>query len=294
MSLEITRVNPHFEDVLPDEYKELVTNGPFGGERTIGDLGTSKELLEEHPLCAGCNLALAFRLLMASLPRPEDTVVVGSTGCSSLAFMQLALHNVHSLFGNQNAVATGLKRALSIRFPDKVKDVVVIAGDGATVDIGLDMTLHSWFRRERIATVMFDNELYANTGGQESGMSVAGAVLNMAPSGKRFEKIRLVDLAVASGCAYVSVVSTARPRQIGKSFRKAVLVARELGPTYVQIHTPCPTNMKLKPHEGILAARERVKTDYAFREHVSAEATELLASLEAAGESRDARAEVAR
>lgn len=282
MSLNITKINPHFEDVMPGEYKDLVANGPFGNPKSVGDLGSFKELLEEHPLCAGCNLALAFRLVVASLPNPEDTCVVGSTGCNSLAFSQLALHNIHSLFGNQNAVATGLKRALTLRFPDQVKDVVVMAGDGATADIGLDMTLHSWFRRENITTVMFDNELYANTGGQESGMSRLGAVLNMAPTGKKFNKVGMADLAIASGCSYVAVVSTARPRQIGKSFQKAVLIAREVGPTYIQIHTPCPTNMKLKPHEGILAAKERVKTDYAFREHISPEAEKYLASLEEA------------
>ena len=281
MSIDIMRINPHFDDVMPEEYKELVSNGPFGGGKTIGDLGTFKELVEEHPLCAGCNLALAFRLLMASLPKPEDSVIVGTTGCNSLAFTQLALHNVHSLFGNQNAVASGLKRALELRFPDTVKDVVVMAGDGGTVDIGLDMTLHSWFRREKITTVMFDNELYANTGGQESGMSMEGAVLNMAPLGKKFEKVRIAELARTSGCDYVAVVSTARPRQIGKSFEKAVLIAREVGPTFVQIHTPCPTNMKLKAHEGILAAKERLKTDYAFQEYVSDAGEEYLASLKA-------------
>ena len=88
-----------------------------------------------------------------------------------MAFPQVALHNIHSLFGNQNAVASGVKRALNLRFPDKIKDVVVIAGDGATADIGLDMVLHSWFRQEKITTIMLDNEAYANTGGQESGMS---------------------------------------------------------------------------------------------------------------------------
>lgn len=282
MSLAITRINPHFEDVMPQEYKDLVEKGPFGNPKGVGDLGDFKELLEEHPLCAGCNLALALRLCIASLPNPEDTIVVGSTGCNSLAFTQLGMHNVHSLFGNQNAVASGLKRALTLRFPDRIKDVVVMAGDGATADIGLDMTLHSWFRGENITTVMFDNELYANTGGQESGMSVPGAILNMAPTGKKFNKVRMPDLAIASGCAYVAVVSTARPKQIGKSFEKAVRIARDIGPTYIQIHTPCPTNMKLKPAEGILHAKERYKTDYAFREHLSPEAEEYLKSFESA------------
>ncbi|HSW38223.1 MAG TPA: thiamine pyrophosphate-dependent enzyme [Acidobacteriota bacterium] len=276
MSMNILKPNPHFEEFLPQEYKDLVSGGPFGSERSEGELGVCKELIEEHPLCAGCNLALAFRLIIGALPSPEDTVIVGSTGCSSLVFTQLALHNIHSLFGNQNAVATGLKRALKIRFPDKNKDVLVMAGDGATADIGLDMTLHSWFRGEKFTTVMFDNELYANTGGQESGMSQCGAVLNMAPTGKKFGKINLPELAKSSGCAYVAVVSVARPKNIGTRLRKAVLIAREIGPAYIQIHTPCPTNLKVKPSGGIPIAQERMKTDYAPVEYVSPAAAEYL------------------
>lgn len=279
MSLNITKINPYFEDVMPDEYIDLVNNGPFGAAKSVGDLGTFKELLEEHPLCAGCNLAMAFRLIVASLPNPEDSIMVGSTGCNSLAFPQLALHNIHSLFGNQNAIASGLKRALKLRFPDKTKDVVVMAGDGATADIGLDMTLHSWFRGEKITTIMFDNELYANTGGQESGMSLPGSVLNMAPTGKKFGKVKVPDLAIEAGCAYVAVVSTANPKKIGECLKKAVIIAREVGPTYMQVHTPCPTNLKIKPSESKKFARDRFKSDYAFREHITQEAADYLESI---------------
>lgn len=276
MSMNILKPNPHFADILPQEYKDLVANGPFGSEKGMSDLGSFKELIEEHPLCAGCSLALAYRLIIGSLPAPEDTVIVGSTGCSSLAFTQLAVHNVHSLFGNQNSVATGLKRALKLRFPDKNKDVIVMAGDGATADIGLDMTLHSWFRGEKIATVMFDNELYANTGGQESGMSQQDKVLYMAPTGKKFGKINLIELAKSSGCAYVARLSVAKPKSITTSFKKAVLIAREVGPTYIQIHVPCPTNLKIKSSDGIGSAMERTKTDYIFEEYISPAAAEYL------------------
>lgn len=280
MSMNILKPNPYFTDVLPQEYKDLVENGPFGAEKSLVDFGSFKELIEEHPLCAGCNLALAFRLLIGALPSPEDTVIVGSTGCSSLAFTQLAVHNIHSLFGNQNAIATGLKRALKIRFPDKNKDVIVMAGDGATADIGLDMTLHSWFRGEKFTTVMFDNELYANTGGQESGMSLPGAVLYMAPTGKKFRKINLPEIAKASGCVYVAVVSVARPKNITTSIKKAVLIARQIGPTYIQVHTPCPTNLKIKSFEGVMVAQERMKTDYPFVEYITEDATKYLESIE--------------
>ncbi|GFP22772.1 pyruvate ferredoxin oxidoreductase beta subunit, partial [Candidatus Hakubella thermalkaliphila] len=234
MNKNLFKISPGFEDIMPAEYRELVHDGPYGKNLGVSDLGTFKELLEEHPLCAGCGLALSLRLILASLPNPEDTIIVGSTGCSSLAFPQVGVHNIHSLFGNQNAVASGLKRALKLRFPEKTKDVVAIAGDGATADIGLDMVMHSWFRRENIATIMLDNEAYANTGGQESGMSPQGTVLYMAPKGKKFPKISLPEIAREVGCAYVAVGSPAQPRPLEKMVRRTILVAREIGPTYLQ------------------------------------------------------------
>src|SRR5207302_9240765 len=111
--------------------------------------------------------------------------MVGSTGCPSLVFPHVAVHNIHSLFGNQNAIASGLKLALALRFPNQVKDVVVLAGDGATVDIGLRYTSQSWLREEKLTTICFDNALYANPGGQESGMMQKGSVAKMAAVGKK-------------------------------------------------------------------------------------------------------------
>lgn len=277
----IFQISPAFEDIMPSEYRELIDNGPFGSGKGLSDLGTFKELLEEHPLCAGCGLALTLRLILASLPNPEDTIIVGSTGCSALAFPQVAVHNIHSLFGNQNAVASGLKRALKLRFPDTVKDVVVIAGDGATADIGLDMVLQSWFRQENITTIMLDNEAYANTGGQESGMSPEGTVLNMAPKGKKFAKVSVPELARESGCAYVASVTPAQPKKLEKAVRRGILAARELGPSYIQIFAPCPTNYKFKPNETIdkIKLREKEGT-YEIKEYISDEAQELFTSLE--------------
>jgi len=281
MSKNLFKISPGFEDIMPEEYKDLVERGPYGKNYGVADLGTYKELIEEHPLCAGCGLALSVRLTLGSLPTPEDTIIVGSTGCSSLLFPQVGVHNIHSLFGNQNAVASGLKRALKLRFPDKNKDVVVIAGDGATADIGLDMVLQSWFRGELITTIMLDNEAYANTGGQESGMSMHGSVMHMAPKGKKFSKIQLPEIAKEAGCAYVAAISPANPRKLEKTIKRAILVAREVGPTYVQIFAPCPTNYKFKNNETIQKIKDREKDGtYIMREYITPEAQEFLAKVE--------------
>lgn len=281
MNKNLFKVSPGFEDIMPAEYKELAESGPFGKDFGVSQLGSFKEIIEEHPLCAGCGLALSLRLILSSLPNPENTIVVGSTGCSALAFPQVALHNIHSVFGNQNAVASGLKRALKLRYPDKVKDVVVVAGDGATADIGLDMVMQSWFRGENITTIMLDNEAYANTGGQESGMTLEGAVLNMAPKGKKFPKIPLPEIAREAGCAYVAAVSPAQPKGLEKSVRRAILTAREVGPTYVQIFAPCPTNYKFKPQETVDRIKMRKKEGlFHTKEYITPEAQEYLTRFE--------------
>jgi pyruvate ferredoxin oxidoreductase beta subunit len=240
MSKERIKISPDLYDIMPSDYQDLVKSATYGKEdRGWKDIGNSKELIEQHSLCAGCPESMAFRYILASLPNPEDTVMVGSTGCTSLVFPMVAVHNIHSLFGNQNAIASGLKRALSVRFPDRTKDVVVLAGDGATVDIGLDMTLQAWFRQEKFTTICFDNELYANTGGQESGLMQKGFVAKMAPVGKLFEKVRLPEIARESGCHYVVNCTVSKPSLVEKVIRNAVLIAREIGPTYLQLYTPC-------------------------------------------------------
>lgn len=284
MSKEKIKICPEFYDVMPPEYQDLVEDATYGkSDRGWKDIGVNKELIEQHSLCAGCPESMAFRYILASLPAPEDTVMVGSTGCTSLVFPMVAVHNIHSLFGNQNAIATGLKRALALRFPNQVKDVVVLAGDGATVDIGLDMTLQAWFRGEKFTTICFDNELYANTGGQESGLMQKGFVAKMAPVGKKFDKVRLPEIARESGCHYVVNMTVSKPSLVEKVMRNAVLIAREIGPTYIQMYTPCILEIGKQSQEGLQEMRDSEKPGerFQYREYVSEEAKQFLARIEA-------------
>jgi pyruvate ferredoxin oxidoreductase beta subunit len=254
--MESLKVSPDFADILPAEYQELVKNGPYGRNLGVKDLGTFKELVEEHPLCAGCNLTLSFRLILASLPAPENSLIVTCAGCFGVIHPQIALHATIAPFGTHNAFASGLKRALKIRFPDQVKDVIAIAGDGAFADIGLSPTLHSWFRGENFASIMLDNECYANTGGQDSGMTPLGVSLNMSPLGKKFKKIPFDEITRSAGCAYVATVNPTKPRRLGQMVRRAILIAREIGPTFIRIRCVCSTNYKLTAAEAYNQARE--------------------------------------
>ncbi len=277
--MDVIKPAPGFEDIMTLEYQELVADGPYGRSLGVKDLGTFKELIEDHPLCAGCNLTLSFRLLLASLPKPEDTLIVTTAGCFGVIHPQIALHATIAPFGTQNAFASGLTRAMRIRFPEKQKDVITIGGDGSFADIGLAPTAHSWFRGEKFASFMLDNECYANTGGQASGMTPEGVVLNMAPKGKSFDKIPFVEIAKLAGCAYVGTVSPTKPRQVESMVRRAILVAREVGPTFVRLACVCATNYKLTPIEAHRKSKDLVsQTD----EYITEAAREYLESLEGA------------
>src|SRR2546427_4745432 len=222
MSKEKIQICEEFFDIMPPEYRDLVTNATWGKEgRGWKDVGINKELIEQHSLCAGCPESMAFRYILASLPNPEDTVMVGSTGCTSLVFPHVAVHNIHSLFGNQNAIASGLKRALALRFPNQVKDVVVLAGDGATVDIGLDYTLQSWFRQEKFTTICFDNELYANTGGAERGWMHEGFGGNLARGREQSDEVRLPEIAKESGWVYLVKCTVSKPSIVENGVKDA-------------------------------------------------------------------------
>lgn len=283
MSKEKIAVCEDLADIMPPEYQELVATATYGKEdRGWKDIGSSKELIEQHSLCAGCPESIAFRYILASLPAPEDTVFVGSTGCTSLVFPHVAVHNIHSLFGNQNAIASGLQRSLAIRFPDIQKDVVVLAGDGATVDIGLDMTMQSWFRQEKFTTICFDNELYANTGGQESGLMQKGFVAKMAPTGKNFDKVRLPEIAREAGCHYVAMLTVSKPNRVEKAIKNAILVAREIGPTYVQLYTPCILEIGKQSMEGLdeMKEAESIGGRFVMKEFITDEAKKFLDGIE--------------
>ena len=297
MDKEKLTMTEDLADIMPPEYHELVATATYGKEdRGWKDIGSSKELIEQHSLCAGCPESIAFRYILASLPNPEDTIFVGSTGCTSLVFPHVAVQNIHSLFGNQNAIASGLKRALARRYPDKVKDVVVLAGDGATVDIGLDMTMQSWFRQEKFTTICFDNELYANTGGQESGLMQKGFVAKMAPSGKNFDKVRLPEIAREAGCHYVAMLTVSKPGRVEKALRTAVMVAREIGPTYLQLYTPCILEIGKQSMEGLdeMKESEEIGGRFVMKEYISDQAQELIDTLAAEEKARKKAAKAAK
>src|SRR5690242_21649446 len=91
MSLDYVKFSNGFEKFMPKEYRDMVEHGPFGKKISVSQMGSFKEVLEEHPMCAGCAMTLFIRLAMIAFPNPEDTITVGTAGCGRLAISQAAI-----------------------------------------------------------------------------------------------------------------------------------------------------------------------------------------------------------
>ncbi|CAA6816137.1 MAG: Pyruvate:ferredoxin oxidoreductase, beta subunit (EC [uncultured Sulfurovum sp.] len=284
MSLNYMVPVSKFKRYLPKDYVELVDYGPFGKEFSeVGtkNMGKYKELVEEHPMCSGCWMAYYIKIIFASLPNPEHTVTIGTAGCGRLAISQAAVPFIYGNYGDQNAMASGITRAFRLRFPDQQKDVITIAGDGGMMDIGFSMTMHAWFRGEKFTTIMLDNEVYGNTGGQESGMSIKGAVLKMSPKGKNFNKMPAMQLAITAGCVYVVKMSPTNINKAAKAIRRAIFAARELGPTFIHAYTSCNIEYSIPTPDVFKDAQEMAKGRFAFEEFMTDEAKDLFTVVEA-------------
>ena len=272
-------ISKGFETYMPNDYVDLVRKGQIkltteGKKPTVRNMGSFKELLEEHPMCAGCAMTLFIRQFYISLPNPEDTVVLGTAGCARLSLSQAAVPFIYGNYGDTNAVASGVRRTLDLRFPDKKKDVICIAGDGGLADIGFSMTLHSWIRGEKFVTIMVDNETYGNTGGQESAMTQKGAKMKMSPGGKQFDKLDMPELAKTVGCAYVAVCNPYYPRKVEQAVEKAIIIAREVGPTYIQAYTSCNIEYAIPPEKVLEDAINVEKERYGQSEYMTPAAEE--------------------
>ena len=224
------------------------------------------ELLSNGSLaCASCPELLGFRHVLKMLG--PNTIVINSTGCLAV-IMQMGVPRVphfHVLFENGPAVMSGIDAALRVMGRREGVNLVVAAGDGGTADIGLSALSGAIERNQDFIYICFDNESYMNTGGQRSGTTPFGANTSTTPVGKvikgedRPPRLRkdMVELIAAHNVGYVASTSIAYPLDLMERVNKAKAVR---GPSYIHVHSPCPTGWGFDTKDLIEVARLAVKS----------------------------------
>ncbi len=210
---------------------------------TIKELPREEYLLKGHAACAGCGPAVSLRLLLKTLGRKVilvvpaccTTVIQGPYPYTSSA---VPLQNI--LFESAAAGASGIVAALKQR---KIDDVTVVswAGDGGTVDIGIQALSGAAERGTDFIYICYDNEAYGNTGMQRSGATPYGAWTTTTPTGKRERKKDMPLIMAAHRIPYVATTCTSYPLDFVNKVRKA----REIrGTKYIHLLAPCPTGWR--------------------------------------------------
>lgn len=117
------------------------------------------------------------------------------------------------------------------------KSVWIVGGDGWAYDIGYGGLDHVLASGENVNVLVFDTEVYSNTGGQSSKSTPTGAVAKFAASGKKMKKKDLGMIAATYGYVYVAQVGMGADKN---QFLKAITEAEKYdGPSLIIAYAPC-------------------------------------------------------
>jgi pyruvate ferredoxin oxidoreductase beta subunit len=215
-----------------------------------------------HSLCAGCGVGIALNLIGKAAPK--NVIVSMATSCLEVCttvYPKTAFNVpvIHAAFETSSAVASGIEAAVSKLGKDW--KVMAIAGDGGTVDIGLQALSGMLERGHRVTQIMVNNEAYMNTGIQRSGATPYGAWTTTSPPGrltvgKEQWRKPIEEIVAAHRIPYVATASVAYPPDLIAKVKKAF----ERQPSFLDIHCPCPTGWKFDVSKTVDVAKKAVDT----------------------------------
>jgi pyruvate ferredoxin oxidoreductase beta subunit len=223
-----------------------------------------------HRACTGCGEALAVRLACKALG--PNTIIANATGCMEVVSSQFPYTAwnvpwIHTLFENTAAVASGIESALKVmkrkgRGPKSEVNIVAMAGDGGTADIGLQALSGALERGHDFVYMCFDNEAYMNTGIQRSSATPFGAATTTSPVGAKsigqFSwKKNMPAIAAAHNIPYVATASPSYPFDLMDKVKKAADVK---GPAYLHILSVCPNGWRCATDIAVSIGRLAVET----------------------------------
>jgi pyruvate ferredoxin oxidoreductase beta subunit len=241
------------------------------GKFTAKDVAEKPELfMSGHRACAGCVPATVLRLIMKATRGP--TIVTNATGCMEVSstiypYTSWAVPWLHTAFETAGANAAGIETALKIlrkkgRIEDEQVDVIALAGDGGTYDIGIQALSGAVERGHDFLYVLYDNEAYMNTGIQRSGGTPYGASTTTSQAGtavpgKLEAKKPIADIMVAHDMPYVATASPYYWKDLITKVRKGIEVN---GPAFLHVFAPCPRGWRSDPAKSIELSRLAVET----------------------------------
>ena len=226
---------------------------------SLKELAKEELILPGNASCAGCTTNLSIKLALKALGK--KTIFVVPACCTSvlqgvfpLSSLNIPVLNVP--FASTGAAASGVVAGLRAQ---GIEDIAVVgwAGDGGTVDIGIQALSGAAERGTDFIYVCYDNEAYGNTGMQRSGSTPLGAWTTTTPKGKAEPKKDMPLIMAAHKIPYIATLSPSYPTDFIEKFQKAKEIR---GTKYLHILVPCPPGWRTDPSISVEMGRLAVQT----------------------------------
>ena len=193
--------------------------------------------------CPGCGDFGVRRALEAALERRrieteipiENNVVVAGIGCSGNLLHLLEgpqPYGFHGIHGRTLPVAMGIKMGR----PDL--NVVIIAGDGDFLGIGMEHIAPQAARNLDVTAVIMDNAVYGLTKGQSSPTSELGMVTSSTPYGKPEEALNPLRLYLSIGASFIASALSSKVKDMSQMITDGM---EHRGFAIVHVQSPCTT-----------------------------------------------------
>ena len=233
---------------------------------------TQSQFVSGHRTCAGCAAPIIVRTVLAATDNP--VVAATATSCLEVTstlypytswqipWIHNTLENVAATISGIESAYKGLSRTKKLQ-PKKLQPkFLALAGDGGTVDIGLQSLSGALERGHNFVFVCYDNEAYQNTGNQCSGATPYGAATTTTPEGKvhhgkeLFRK-NLIKIALAHNIPYAAQTAVHNWQDL---YQKAKKAFETKGPAVLNVLSPCNLNWKFSPSQTIKISQLAVDT----------------------------------
>ena len=190
----------------------------------------------------------------------DDTTLVIPASCASVMqgvypYTPTDIPVVHTAFAAAPSTASGIQ--LAYERQDEDSNVVVLAGDGATTDIGIASLSGTLERDDDILYVLYDNEAYSNTGFQKSGRTPTGARTTTTPTGRKGESKNIDKIVEAHDPEYLATSTAGYVQDLRDKTAKGLEAD---GPAFMHMLTPCPPGWRFDNGQTVEVSKKAVST----------------------------------
>ena len=216
-------------------------------------------LCSGHAACPGCIDALSVRHVL-TIMGPNTMAVIPPSCMAIIAgpqpYSSLRIPVYQPTLESSAAAATGIRRALDAKGKHDTQ-VLVLAGDGGTYDIGFQCLSSAAERNEDFLYICLDNEGYMNTGAQKSSSTPHFAKTGSTPAGKTSRQKNLTEIMAAHRVPYVATASVGHLPDMMRKVEKAKAMH---GTRIITLLIPCMDGWGVADDAGLMTARYAVES----------------------------------